>query len=54
MRDERLRKRAEIKKQEDCRKGVGRPWLRWEDWPKVDIIKAHVEEKSREKANNRQ
>ena len=39
MRDERLPKRSETKKQEGCRKR-GRPLLRWEDCVKRDLRKA--------------
>ena len=52
MKDERLPKRSETKKQEGCRKR-GRPQLRWEDCVKIDLRKAKEEEKWREKANNR-
>ena len=50
MKDERLPKRYETKKQEGCRKR-GRPQLRWEDCPKIDLRKAEKEEKWRENAN---
>ena len=53
MKDERLPKRYETKKQEGCRKR-GRPRLRWEDCVKRDLRKAEKEDKWREKANNRE
>ena len=53
MKDERLPKRSETKKQEGCRKR-GRPQLRCEDCVKRDLRKAEEEEKWREKANNRE
>ena len=52
MKDDKLPKRAETKKQEGSRKR-GRPHLRWEDCVKRDLRKAEEEEKWREKANNR-
>ena len=52
MKDDKLLKRIETKKQEGCRKR-GRPQLRWEDCVKRDLRKAEEEEKWREKANNR-
>ena len=52
MKDDKLPKRAETKKQEGSRK-IGRPQLRWEDCVKRDLRKAEEEEKWREKANNR-
>ena len=52
MKDGKLPKRYETKKQEGCRKR-GRPQLRWEDCVKRDLRKAEEEEKWREKANNR-
>ena len=52
MKDGKLPKRAETKKQEGSRKR-GRPHLRWEDCVKRDLRKAEEEEKWREKANNR-
>ena len=52
MKDDKLLKRAEIKKRDGSRKR-GRPQLRWEDCVKRDLIKAEEEEKWREKANNR-
>ena len=44
MKDERLSKRSETKKQEGCRKR-GRPQLKWEDCVKRDLRKAEKEEK---------
>ena len=52
MKDDKLPKRSETKKQEGFRKR-GRPQLRWEDCVKRDLTKAEEEEKWREKANNR-
>ena len=52
MKDDKLLKRSETKKQEGCRKR-GRPQLRWEDCVKLDLRKAEEEEKWRENANNR-
>ena len=52
MRDDRLLKRSETKKQEGCRKR-GRLQLRWDDCVKRDLRNAEEEEKWREKANNR-
>ena len=52
MKDDKLPKRSETKKQEVSRKR-GRPQLRWEDSVKRDLRKAEEEEKWREKANNR-
>ena len=52
MKDDRLAKISETKKQEGCRKR-GRPQLRWEDCVKRDLRKAEEEEKWREKANKR-
>ena len=52
MKDDKLPKRAETKKQEGSRK-LGRPQLRWEDCVKRDLRKAQEEEKWRENANNR-
>ncbi len=53
MKDERLPRRCETKRQEGCRRR-GRPQLRWEDCVKRDLRKAVEEEKWREKkANNR-
>ena len=51
MKDDKLPKRDETKKQEGSRKR-GRPQLRWEDCVKRDmrILKAEAEEKWREKA----
>ena len=43
MKEDKLPKRAETKKQEGCRKR-GRPQLRWEDCVKRDLIKAEEEE----------
>ena len=51
MKDERLPKRSETKKQEGCRKR-GRPQLRWEDCVTRDMRKAEEDQKLREKANN--
>ncbi len=51
MKDDKLPKRSETKKQEGFRKR-GRPQLRWEDFVKRDLRKAE-EEKWREKANDR-
>ena len=53
MKDERLPKRSETKKQEGCRKR-GRPQLRWDDCVKRDLRKAEEEEKWREKPNRDQ
>ena len=53
MKEERLPKRSETKKQEGCRKR-GRRQLRREDCVKRDLSKAEEEEKWREKANNRE
>ena len=50
MKDERLPKRSETKKQEGCRK-QGRPHLGWEDCVKRDLRKAEEEEKWSEKTN---
>ena len=52
VKDDKLPKRSETKKQEGFRKR-GRPQLRWEDCVKRDLRKAEEEEKWREKANNR-
>ena len=54
MKDERLPKTPETKKQEGCRRR-GRPQtqLRWEDCVKRGLIKAEEEEQWREKANKR-
>ena len=52
MKDERLPKRSETKKQEGWRKKES-PQLRWEDCVKRDLKKAEEEEKWRGKANNR-
>ena len=52
MKDDKLLKRSETKKQEGFRKR-GRPQLRWKDCVKRDLRKAEEEEKWREKANNR-
>ena len=52
MKDDKLPKRAQKKKQEGSRKR-GKPQLRWEDCVKRDVRKAEEEEKWREKANNR-
>ena len=51
MKDDKLPKRSETKKQEGCRKR-GRQ-LRWEDCVKRDLRKTEEEEKWREKANSR-
>ena len=48
MKDERLPKRSETKKQESCGKRE-RPQLRWEDCVKRDLRKAEEEEKWRER-----
>ena len=53
MKDDKLPKRSETKKQEGFRKR-GRPQLIWEDCVKRDLGKAEEEGKSREKANNRE
>ena len=52
MKDDKLPKSAETKKQEGSRKR-GRPQLRWENCVKRDQKKAEEEEKWRERANNR-
>ena len=52
MKDDKLPKRFETKKQEGFRKR-GRPQLRWEDCVKRYLRKAEEEEKLREKVNNR-
>ena len=52
MKDDKLPKRAETKKQEGSIKRR-RPHLRWEDCVKRDLRKAEDEEKWRENANNR-
>ena len=52
MKDDKLPKRAETKKQEGSRKR-GRPLLRLEDSVTRDLRKAEEEEKFRENANNR-
>ena len=46
MKDDKLPKRSETKKQDGCRKR-GRPQLRWEDCLKIDPKKAEEEEKGR-------
>ena len=46
MKDDKLQKRSETKKQGGCRKR-GRPQLRWEDSVKRDLRKAEGEEKWR-------
>ena len=51
MKEDKLPKRAETKKQDSRKRG--RPQLRWEDCEKRDLRKAEEEEKWREKANNR-
>ena len=43
MKDERLQKRCERKKQEGCRER-GRPQLRWEDCVKRDLRKTEEED----------
>ena len=50
MKDDKLPKRAETKKQEGSRKRR-RSQLRWEDYVKRDLRKAGEEENMREKAN---
>ena len=50
--DEKLPKISETNKHDACRKR-GRPQLRWEDCVRRDMRKVEVEEKWREKANNR-
>ena len=52
MKDDKLPKRSETKKQEGFRKR-GKPQSRWEDCVKRDLRKAEEEEKRRENANNR-
>ena len=52
MKDDKLPKRAETKKQEGSRKRR-RPQQRWENCVKRDLRKAQEEKKWREKANNR-
>ena len=52
MKDERLPKRSETKKEGGRKRG--RPQLRWEVYAKRDLRKAEGEEKWREKANNRE
>ena len=51
MKDERLPKRSDTKKQEGCRKR-GRPQLRWEDCKKRDLRMAEEEDMWREEASN--
>ena len=51
MKDERLPKRSETKKQEGCRKR-GRSQLRWEDSLKRDLRKEEEEENWRERKDN--
>ena len=53
MKDDKLPKIAETKKQEGSRKR-GRPQLRWEDCVKRDLRKAEQEETWRENANNKE
>ena len=53
MKDERLIKLSETKKQGGCRK-LGRSQLRWKDCMKRDPRKAEEEEKWREKPDNRE
>ena len=45
MKDDRLPKRSDTKKQECCR-NLGRPQLRWEDCVKRDLRKAGEEDYS--------
>ena len=52
MKDDRLPKRSDTKKQEGCIKR-GRPQLRWKNCVEIDLRKAEEEEKWTEKANNR-
>ena len=52
MKNERLLKISETKKQGGCRK-LGRSQQSWADCLKRDIRKAEEEDKWREKANNR-
>ena len=52
MKDDKLPKRSETKKQEGFRKR-GRSHLRWEDCVKRGLRQAEEEEKWRENANNR-
>ena len=52
MKDDKLPKRDETKKQEGSRKRE-RPQLRWDDCVKRDLRKAEEEEQWRENANNR-
>ena len=51
MKDDKLPKRSEIKKQEGFRKRA-RPQLRWEDCVMRYLRKAEEDEKWREKTNN--
>ena len=51
MKEDKLSKRSEKKKQEGFRKR-GRPQLRWDDCMKRDMRKAEGEEQWREKPNN--
>ena len=53
LKDDKLPKRSETKKQEGCRKR-GSPQLRWDDCVKRNPRKAEEEEKWREKVNNRE
>ena len=53
MKDDKLPKRSETKKQEGFRKR-GRRQLRWEDCVKRDLRKAEEDEKGRENANRDQ
>ena len=52
MKDDKLPKRSETKKQEGFRK-LGIPQLRWEDCVKRDLRKAEEEDKWRENDNTR-
>ena len=52
MKDDKIPKISETKKQEGCRKR-GRPQPRWKDCVKRDLRKAEEEQKWRENVNNR-